>query len=117
VILGHFGALPLAIGGLAVLMLSVEAFARGHLWQFVAGLVVAAVAGTAAWLAAQAVIGNWRLAVAVLLILAAVALLLANVRDFFRKRLARWLRSEIPYRGPRSWASPPGGRTVTGVAS
>jgi hypothetical protein len=97
VILGHFGALPAAFGGLAVVMLSVEAFARGHLWQFVAGLAVAAVLGAAAWLTAQAVIGNWRLAVAVLLILAAVALLLANIRDFFRKRL--------------TWGQPPSSRS------
>jgi hypothetical protein len=105
VILGHFGALPLAFGGLAVVMLSVEAFARGHLSQFVAGLVVAAVGGAAAWLAAQAVIGNWRLAVAVILILAAVALLLANVRDFFRKRLTRWRCRELfyPWTSVRRW--------------
>jgi hypothetical protein len=86
IILGHVGALLPAFAGLAVVMLSVEAFARGHLWQFLAGLAAAVVLGVAAWLITQAVIGNWRLAVAVLLILAAVAVLLANVRDFFRKR-------------------------------
>jgi hypothetical protein len=45
-----------------------------------------AVAGAAALLIAEAVIGNWRLTVAVALIVAAVALLLANIRDFFIKR-------------------------------
>jgi hypothetical protein len=86
VILGHFGALPAAFGGLVVAMLCIEAFARGHLWRFVAGLVGAAAIGLAAFLTLEAVIGNWRLAVAVLLILAAVALLFANIRDFFAKR-------------------------------
>jgi hypothetical protein len=86
VILGHFGAPLLAFGGLAVVMLSVEAFARGHLGQFIAGLLGAAVVGAVAWLVTQAVIGNWRLALAVLLILAALALLFANIRDFFVRR-------------------------------
>jgi hypothetical protein len=86
VILGHFGALLPAFGGLALVMLCVEAFARGHLWQFVAGLLAAALIGTLALLIAQLVIGNWRLVTAVLLILAALALLLVNIRDFFIKR-------------------------------
>ena len=59
VILGHFGALLPAFGGLALIMLCVEAFARGHLGQFVAGLLGVAVVGVAAWLATEAVIGNW----------------------------------------------------------
>jgi hypothetical protein len=86
VILGHFGALLPAFGGLAVVMLCLEAFARGHLWQFVAGLLAAAVVAAAAWLAVWAAIGHWRSAIAALLILGAVALLLANIRDFFVKR-------------------------------
>jgi hypothetical protein len=86
VILGHFGALLPAFGGLALIMLCVEAFARGHLGQFVGGLLGVAVVGAAVWLATEAVIGNWRLAAAAALILAAVALLLANIRDFFIRR-------------------------------
>ena len=42
VILGQFGALLPAVGGLAVVMLCAEAFARGHLVQFVAGLLAVA---------------------------------------------------------------------------
>jgi hypothetical protein len=86
VILGHFGPLLPAFAGLAVAMLCVEAFAQRHLWQFVAGLIGAAVVALAAFLVAEAVIGNWRLAVAVVLILAAVALLLTNIRSFFVRR-------------------------------
>jgi hypothetical protein len=86
VILGHFGALLPAFGGLAVAMLCVEAFAQRHLLQFVAGLLGAAAVALVAFLAIEAVIGHWRLAVASLLILAAVALLLANIRGFFVKR-------------------------------
>ncbi len=86
VVLGHLGALLPAIGSLALVMLCAEAFARRHLAQFLAGLLAIAVAGAAAWLIAEAVIGNWRLTVAVVLIVAAVALLLANIRDFFIKR-------------------------------
>jgi hypothetical protein len=86
VVLGHVGALIPAFGGLALVMLCAEAFARRHLAQFLAGLLAIAVAGVAALLIAEAVIGNWRLTVAVALIVAAVALLLANIRDFFIKR-------------------------------
>ena len=86
VILDHVGSLLPAFAGLAFVMLSIEAFARGHLWQFIGGLVAAAVVGALGWLAAQAINGNWRLAVAVLLLVAALAVLLANIRDFFRKR-------------------------------
>ena len=86
VILGQFGALLPAVGGLAVVMLCAEAFARGHLMQFVAGLLAVAVVAATAWLATWAALGHWRSAVAVLLVLAAAALLLAGVRDFFTKR-------------------------------
>lgn len=86
VILGHFGALVPAFGSLAAVMLCVEAFARGHVWQFVAGLLGAAVVAFAVWLATEAVIGNWQLALAALLFLAALALLFANIRDFFVRR-------------------------------
>jgi hypothetical protein len=85
-ILGHFGALLPAFGGLAAVMLSAEAFARGHLGQFVAGLLAAAVLAAAALLATLAAIGHWRTAAAALLILAGVALLVANIRDFFVRR-------------------------------
>jgi hypothetical protein len=86
VILGQFGALLPAIGGLAALMLCVEAFARGHLGQFVAGLLTLVVAAAAAWLAATAAVGHWRWTVAALLLVAAVVLLGTNVRDFFVRR-------------------------------
>ena len=86
VILGHFGPLVPAFGGLAAVMLGVEAFARGHLGQFIAGLLGAAFAVFAAWLATEAVIGNWRLTVAAVLFLSAFALLFANIRDFFVRR-------------------------------
>ena len=86
VILGQFGALLPAVGGLAVMMLCAEAFARGHLVQFVAGLLAVAVVAAAAGLATWAALGHWRSAIAVLLILAAAALLFASIRDFFTKR-------------------------------
>ncbi|HEY0717778.1 MAG TPA: hypothetical protein VGD68_09200 [Streptosporangiaceae bacterium] len=86
VILGRFGALLPAFGGLAALMLCVEAFARGHLGQFVAGLLALVVAAAAAWLAATAAVGHWRWAVAAVLIVAALVLMGANVRDFFARR-------------------------------
>jgi hypothetical protein len=86
VILGQFGALLPAIGSLAVVMLCAEAFARGHLVQFVAGLLVIAVVAAAAGLATWAALGHWRSAIAVLLLLAAAALLFASIRDFFTKR-------------------------------
>jgi hypothetical protein len=88
VILGHFGSLLPAFGGLAAVMLCAEAFARGHLRQFIAGLLAATVLAVAALLATLAAIGHWRSAAAALLILAAVALLFTNIRDFLVKRLA-----------------------------
>ncbi len=86
IILGNGGALLPALAILAVSMLCVEAFARGHLLQFAAGLLAAAAVGATVWAATQAAVGNWRIAVAVILILSAAVLLLANVRDFFLKR-------------------------------
>ena len=86
IILGHFGALVPAVGGLAVIMLCAEAYARGHLMRFVAGLLAVAVLAAATWLAVWAALGHWRSAVAALLILAAAAVLLASSRDFFTKR-------------------------------
>ena len=86
VIIGQFGALLPTFGGLALVMLCLEAFARGHLRQFVTGLLAAAIAGVVAWLIVTEAVGNWRPAVAALLILAAVVLLGANIRDFFVKR-------------------------------
>jgi transposase-like protein len=86
VILGHLGELIPAIGAVTVVMLCTEAFARGHLARFIAGLLAVAVVATAAWLAVWAALGHWRAAAAALLILAAVALLLARIRDFFVKR-------------------------------
>ena len=67
-------------------MLCLEAFARGYLRQFVTGLLAAAIAGVVAWLIITEAVGNWRPAVAALLILAALILLGANIRDFFVKR-------------------------------
>jgi hypothetical protein len=86
VILGHFGALLPAFAALALVMLCIEAFARGHFWQFIAGLIGTAAVAVAAWVVTLAVIGNWRLAVAVVLIIAALALLAGNIRGFFVRR-------------------------------
>ena len=86
VIIGQFGALLPTFGALALVMLCLEAFARGHLRQFVTGLLAAAIAGAVAWLIVTEAVGNWRPAVATLLILAALVLLGANIRDFFVKR-------------------------------
>jgi hypothetical protein len=86
VILGHLGALAPAIGAVTLVMLSAEAFAQRHLARFLAGLVAVAAVAAVVWLAVWAAAGHWRSAVAALLILAAVTLLLANIRDFFIKR-------------------------------
>ena len=86
VVLGRAGELLPAVGGLAVLMLCVEAFARGHLARFVAGLFALVVAAGVAWEAVNAAAGHWRWSVAAVLLLAALALLAANLRDFFVKR-------------------------------
>ena len=83
---GVGGPLLPALAGLAVVILCTEAFARGHLLQFIAGLLAVAVAAAAIWLITLAAIGHWRVAAAVLFVLAALALLLVNVRDFFSKR-------------------------------
>ena len=85
-ILGHLGALVPAVGAVTLVMLSVEAFARRYLAQFLAGLIAVAAVAAAVWLAFWAAAGHWRSAIAALLILAAVVLLLANIRDFFIKR-------------------------------
>jgi hypothetical protein len=86
VVLGQAGSLVPAVGGLAVLMLCVEAFARGHLGRFVVGLFALVVGAGVAWDAVNAAAGHWRWSVAALLILAALVLLAANIRDFFAKR-------------------------------
>jgi hypothetical protein len=86
IVLGQGGALLDALAGLALIMLSVEAFARRHLARFAAGLLGVAVVASVAWAVTIAAIGNWREAVAALLALAAVVLLVANIRDFFIKR-------------------------------
>lgn len=85
-VFGHDGALLPALGGLAVLMLCAEAFARGHLLQFLAGLLAAACVVALAWAVILATVSNWRWVVAGLLILIALVLLFANMRDFLRKR-------------------------------
>jgi hypothetical protein len=85
-ILGHFGALLPAVGGLTVVVLCAEAFARGQLARFVAGLAAAAVVAGVAWLGTWAALGHWRSALATLLFLAAGAMLLVSVREFFTKR-------------------------------
>ena len=86
VIVGQFGGLLVTFGGLALVMLCVEAFARGYLRQFVTTLLAAAIAGFVVWLIITEAVSNWRPAVAGLLILAALILLGTNVRDFFVKR-------------------------------
>ena len=86
VILGHLGGLVPAFAAVTLVMLSTEAFAQRHLARFLAGLVALAAVAAVVWLAVWAAAGHWRSAVAALLILAAVALLLANIRDFFIKR-------------------------------
>ncbi len=73
VILGHLGALLPAFAGLSAGMLCAEAFARGHMAQFIAGLFVTAVIVAAAWLVAWTALGHWRTSTAVLLIMAAGA--------------------------------------------
>jgi hypothetical protein len=85
-ILGHLGALVPAVGAVTLVMLSAEAFARRYLAQFLAGLIALAAVAALVWLAFWAAAGHWRSAVAAVLILAAVVLLLANIRDFFIKR-------------------------------
>jgi hypothetical protein len=86
IVLGLGGALLPTITGLALVMLCAEAFARGYLVQFVAGILAAVVAGAVVWVLTLAALGNWRVAVATLLVLAALVLLLVNIRDFFVKR-------------------------------
>jgi hypothetical protein len=86
IVLGQGGALLPELAGLALVMLCAEAFARGHLVQFAAGLLAAAIVVVAAWAVTLAAIGNWRVGVAALLALAALVLLVANIRDFFIKR-------------------------------
>jgi hypothetical protein len=86
IVLGQGGALLPALAGLALVLLCVEAFARGHLARFVAGLLAVAVVAGVAWAATVTALGNWREALAALLALAALVLLVANIRDFFIKR-------------------------------
>ena len=86
IVLGGGGALLPTLAVLALAMLVVEAFARGHLVQFALAVIAAAAVGAVAWAVAQAAIGSWREVVAALLALAALVLLVANVRDFFAKR-------------------------------
>ena len=86
IVLGRAGALLPALAGLAFVMLCVEAFARGHLVQFVAGLLAVAFVVALAWAVAVAALGNWREVVAAVLALSALVLLVTNVRDFFVSR-------------------------------
>ena len=87
VILGHLGEYLPVVGGLAVIMLCAEAFARVTLGRFVAELLAAAVVAAAVWLAAWVALGHWRTAAACSArSSAATMLLLANLRDFFVKR-------------------------------
>ncbi len=86
IVLGGGGALLPTLAVLALAMLVVEAFARGHLVHFTLAIIAAAAVGAVAWAVAQAAIGSWREVVAALLALAALVLLVANVRDFFAKR-------------------------------
>ena len=86
IVLGLGGALLPELTALALVMLCAEAFARGHLLQFAAGLFAAVIVGAVTWVVILAAVGNWRIAAAALLALAALVLLLANIRDFFVKR-------------------------------
>src|SRR5271166_856811 len=86
IVLGHGGALLPALAFLTLVMLCLEAFARGHLLRFIIGILAAAAVGVAAWAATLAALGAWREVLATLLALAAFVLLVANVRDFFAKR-------------------------------
>ncbi|HEY4464021.1 MAG TPA: hypothetical protein VGN41_15255 [Streptosporangiaceae bacterium] len=86
IILGQGGPVLDALIFLTLVMLSVEAFARRHLARFVGGLLAIVVVASLVWVAIATAIGNWREAIAALLALAALVLLVANVRDFFIKR-------------------------------
>ena len=86
IVLGQGGALLPALAVLALAMLGLEAFARGHLVHFAVALLALAAAGVVAWAATLAAIGHWRAVTAGLLALAALVLLGANIRDFFAKR-------------------------------
>jgi hypothetical protein len=86
IIYGYSGALLPALGGLAVVMLGAEAFARGHLLGFASGLLAAAAVAVAVWAVILTAVSNWRPVVASLLMLGAVILLSVNIRDFFAKR-------------------------------
>jgi hypothetical protein len=86
IVLGQAGALLPALAGLALAMLGLEAFARGHLVHFAVAILAAAAVGVVAWAATLAAIGHWRAVLAGLLALAALVLLAANIRDFFAKR-------------------------------
>ncbi|MBO0837230.1 MAG: hypothetical protein J2P28_17220, partial [Actinobacteria bacterium] len=86
ILLNKDWALVPAATGLALITLSLEALSRRRLAQFLAGLVLVALVIAVAWTATLAAIGHWRVVVASLLITSAVILLLANIRDFFRKR-------------------------------
>lgn len=85
IVYGHAGALLPALGGLTAVMLCAEAFARGHLLRFVAGLVVAIAAVVVMWVVVLAALSNWRPVVASLLMLGAVVVMAINIRDFFRR--------------------------------
>ncbi len=69
------------VGFLAVVFLGVEAIARRRLLSFLAsvGLLVLAVA--IGWALLLAILDNWRLTLSVVLALAAVSLLVANIKD------------------------------------
>ena len=86
IVLGQGGPLLPALAFLALAMLVLEAFARGHLVQFALAIVAAVAVGAVAWVATLAAIGSWREVVGALLALAALVLLVANIRDFFAKR-------------------------------
>jgi len=86
IVLGQGGALLPALAVLALAMLGLEAFARGHLVRFAVALLALAAVGVVAWAATLAAIGHWRVVIAGLLALAALVLLGANIRDFFAKR-------------------------------
>ena len=86
IVLGQGGPILDALIFLTLVMLSVEAFARRHLARFVGGLLAIVIVVSLVWAAIVTAIGNWREAIAALLALAALVLLVANIRDFFIKR-------------------------------
>ena len=67
-----------------LLFLGVEAIARRRLLSFLASVVLLALAVGIGWALLVAFLDNWRITLSVIFGLAALALLVANVRDVRR---------------------------------